>query len=293
MVVGPCAAFIVFRRQNFGRRGRRLASPKSVRWKHKQKSEKKRGKKMRNLKSAKNFIFGMLTMALIFSLAMTVLADPVWKTVQIFYNNIKIILDGEELIPKNVNGDIVDPFIMDGTTYLPVRAISEALGLDVEWDGNNWKVYLTTPTTPRPRDILQAFEIRGTDNSAFYEENQSFKMLGNDYSGYLWGNQSWMSSGIVRHLSEANISTFYNLEGKYKTIKGTLGRIDGTGTRAGTFSIYLDDELFTGFTLTSTMPTHEIIIDVTDVRILRIEVFIEAQSSSTLTQYGFGNVTVE
>ncbi|MGN0106880.1 MAG: carbohydrate-binding domain-containing protein [Hominilimicola sp.] len=38
------------------------------------------------------------------------------------------------------------PVIEDGRTLVPVRAISDMLGLDVEWDENNKNVTITTPT---------------------------------------------------------------------------------------------------------------------------------------------------
>ena len=53
----------------------------------------------------------------------------------ITYRGIKIILDGERIIPRDVNGNMVEPFIMNNVTYLPLRALSNALGFDVEWDG--------------------------------------------------------------------------------------------------------------------------------------------------------------
>lgn len=64
-------------------------------------------------------------------------------TVQRFYNNIKITLNGTEITPKDVNGNVVEPFIIDGTTYLPVRAISNALGLNVDWNGETQTVILS------------------------------------------------------------------------------------------------------------------------------------------------------
>ena len=48
--------------------------------------------------------------------------------------NIQIMVDGVEMIPKDVNGKIVSPFLSDGTTYLPIRAVSIALGMKVLWD---------------------------------------------------------------------------------------------------------------------------------------------------------------
>lgn len=49
-------------------------------------------------------------------------------------NNIKIIINGEELIPVDVNGNAVDVFVYNGTTYAPLRALTEALGATVGYD---------------------------------------------------------------------------------------------------------------------------------------------------------------
>ena len=35
---------------------------------------------------------------------------------------------------KDVNGEVKEAFIVDGTTYVPLRGISEILGYDVQWD---------------------------------------------------------------------------------------------------------------------------------------------------------------
>lgn len=60
------------------------------------------------------------------------------------YNNIRITLDGATITPKDANGNSVEPFIIDGTTYLPVRGIASALGLSVSWDGTNKTVLLSS-----------------------------------------------------------------------------------------------------------------------------------------------------
>ena len=62
--------------------------------------------------------------------------------VERFYKNIKITLNGINIEPKDVNGNIVEPFIIDGTTYLPVRAICKALGLEVNWNSETNTVEL-------------------------------------------------------------------------------------------------------------------------------------------------------
>ena len=71
------------------------------------------------------------------------------ERVAINYRRIKIVLDGEEIIPCDGAGTTVEPFIMSssGTTYLPLRAVSQALGLNVQWDGIANTVTLTSGGT--------------------------------------------------------------------------------------------------------------------------------------------------
>ena len=68
--------------------------------------------------------------------SVTALATSGTKTLNAGYRNIKLVVDGSEVMPRDVNGNIVEPFIVDGTTYLPLRAVAEALGKDVDWDPN-------------------------------------------------------------------------------------------------------------------------------------------------------------
>lgn len=60
------------------------------------------------------------------------------------YSDIKISLDGKEVLPVTASGQYVEPFAINGTTYLPVRGIASVMGLLVNWDGNTNTVVLTT-----------------------------------------------------------------------------------------------------------------------------------------------------
>lgn len=59
---------------------------------------------------------------------------------------VRVIVNGLEL-HSEVPGQIVD-----GSTLLPVRAVSEALGADVQWDANN---YVATITTQKKTSLTQ------------------------------------------------------------------------------------------------------------------------------------------
>lgn len=66
------------------------------------------------------------------------------KAATLNYNNIKISLNNNLILPSDANGNYVEPFAINGTTYLPVRAVGNAMGLEVNWDSTNNTVVLTS-----------------------------------------------------------------------------------------------------------------------------------------------------
>lgn len=74
--------------------------------------------------------------------ATTAFATVGSRTAELWYNNIKITLNGKEIVPTDANGNTIEPFTIDGTTYLPVRGIASALGMNVGWDGETNTVSL-------------------------------------------------------------------------------------------------------------------------------------------------------
>ncbi len=67
--------------------------------------------------------------------------------------DINITIDGDEFIPKNVLGEEVFPFIEAGSTFLPVRAMGEAVGKEVSFDAENYAVYIGT--RPMEKDAIR------------------------------------------------------------------------------------------------------------------------------------------
>lgn len=96
------------------------------------------------MKNQKSFFAGMVTMLLIVCLAGTAMATTGKITKELEYRNIKVTLDGKQLDLRDAQGNSVEPFMFDGTNYLPVRALSESLGLSVSWDGSTNTVVLKT-----------------------------------------------------------------------------------------------------------------------------------------------------
>jgi len=99
--------------------------------------------KMIKKSSIKGFVSGVLVTVLLMS-AIPVLASSGGKTIEVFYNNIKITLDGKQITPRDGRGEIVEPFVYNDSTYLPLRAVATALGLSVDWDGSTQTAILGT-----------------------------------------------------------------------------------------------------------------------------------------------------
>ena len=90
----------------------------------------------------RSYIAGVLTAVLILGLCIPTIAATIQKQMAVTYKNIKICIDGNEITPKDANGNVVEPFVSGGTTYLPVRAVGEAFGKDVAWDNATNTVYV-------------------------------------------------------------------------------------------------------------------------------------------------------
>ena len=55
---------------------------------------------------------------------------------------IRIYVYGEKIVQTDTDLNKIEPFIYNGTTYLPVRAVSQALGKKVIWDEKANSVYI-------------------------------------------------------------------------------------------------------------------------------------------------------
>lgn len=100
-----------------------------------------------NKEKIKGFITGIVVMTLIFSTAITGFAASGSQSITATYNNIKLYVNQKLITPKDAAGNTVEPFIYNGTTYLPVRAVANALGQDVSWDNSTKSVYIGSQPT--------------------------------------------------------------------------------------------------------------------------------------------------
>lgn len=83
-------------------------------------------------KEIKGFICGVIATTVIAGAAS---AAGIWDNISVLRNDINIIVNGSEVTADN--------FVYNDTTYLPLRAVSTALGANVEYDDLTNTAYIS------------------------------------------------------------------------------------------------------------------------------------------------------
>ena len=84
----------------------------------------------------KKYLAGFLACMLLCSFTPIALASTGTQNLKASFRNIRVSVNDTIISLTDASGKTVEPFIVNGTTYLPVRAVAQALGQNVSWDGN-------------------------------------------------------------------------------------------------------------------------------------------------------------
>ena len=144
------------------------------------------------------------------------------------YVGVNLVVEGVTVIPKDANGNIVEPFIYEGTTYLPVRAVGEALGMPVSWDGSTKTVYVGDV----PGQDIYLLDVCPPYEKGGYGQPNELKMMGKKHQ-----------KGFTLEYY-MNCYAIFNLNGEYDTLEFDFGHVDGRDSNAAHYDVYLDGEYF-------------------------------------------------
>lgn len=103
--------------------------------------------------SRKRWFAASIAMGMLVTGAAGVYAGSKLQEIKAFLNpDIGITVNGKDFKPVDDKGKAIVPITYDNTTYLPVRAVSEALQVPVKYDSASNKVRIGsgTSTTPEP-----------------------------------------------------------------------------------------------------------------------------------------------
>lgn len=181
---------------------------------------------MKRIYRIRDFLAGAIAMMLIVGLSLPVKAALTDKTINV-RSGVSIYVDGVKLNPKDVNGNSVETFIYNGTTYVPARALSECLGKNVSYDGSTQSVYIGTASGDA-RYLLDVCPPYQTKN---YKASATITMSGKKYAnGFIF---DW-NNGFA----------LFNLNGQYDFLSFDVGHVDSSvSMRDATINIYLDGNL--------------------------------------------------
>lgn len=100
------------------------------------------------MKKLTYFFAGIITAAVLISLSISALASD--GALTITTHPINVLVNGEVFQPKDANGNDVLVFTYNGTTYAPLRALAEAYGLEVGYDGTRNIATVNKPAESQP-----------------------------------------------------------------------------------------------------------------------------------------------
>lgn len=140
----------------------------------------------------RSFFAGVMTTLILVSLIGSAIATANrQEQATLNYSGIKIILNGTEVIPKDASGNTIEPFAINGTTYLPVRGIANALGLDVAWDQATQTVKLSSTSnnpaqsTPAPSTPAPSSGATTGEKNALSKAQQYLRVSAFSYTGLI------------------------------------------------------------------------------------------------------------
>lgn len=205
------------------------------------------------------------------------------RNIDIYYRNIRLMIDGAEYVPTNANGEVVEPFVSNGTTYLPVRAVANAFGKDVKWDSENSIVYIGKEGRMEPDNRLDNLQYMNywEDDSCHRLERINGTVT--DYNGNIYTNGMLAYFG---YWGDSAMSFEYPLNGQYERLTGTvvLPKIVSTTTTSedechtSETDVTISDEngnvLFDGKGITASMP-FKFDLNVKGLNSIKIYIFSE------------------
>ncbi len=216
-----------------------------------------------------------LTIAAALALSVSVGASNLLEKTITVNTGVRIFMDGVELIPRGVNGQEVETFVYNGTTYVPIRAISEAYKKAVKWDGTDGIVYIGEV----PGEKMYLKDVCPPYQTDHIETRDYVELAGNRYMDNM--------VSYLQPLSHSSGWALYNLNGQFSALEFDVGHVDGGSMDGKTLNIYLDGELAYTKELTGEMLPEHIVVPLNGALQMKIEF------SASFGEYAIVNATIE
>jgi hypothetical protein len=149
------------------------------------------------MKRLSGFIMGVITTVILLVLFVPSLASSTLQTIEVGMNAVNLSIDGnivskigEGYVREGTESEICSSISFQGTTFIPIRRVSEILGINVEYDNNTKTVLLTTNNYKLGKDTEKSnnmnIDITPT-NITNYEDFKSMWTI--EYNTYTSKNE--------------------------------------------------------------------------------------------------------
>ncbi|MCM3760975.1 copper amine oxidase N-terminal domain-containing protein [Alkalihalobacillus oceani] len=216
----------------------------------------------------KKLMVFMMASVLVVGFALGASASPILERISAHLNwSISFVIDGSNWVPTDQNNEKLAPITYQNTTYLPIRAVSEALGVAVDWDQQTQTISLGEGTESVP---VTSEEVK-VGYSAFTTVDKRYTVQqGKDYQ-----------SGIVlESINSAAKNISLLPANKYQTVNLTLAAIDAD--KDIRVQVIAGETVLKDVTLTAGQPLQEVNLEIGGIQELKVEAVAAPGSSEKL-----------
>ncbi|BBI32445.1 copper amine oxidase N-terminal domain-containing protein [Cohnella abietis] len=156
------------------------------------------------------FVSTLLACSLVFTTVGVTASNGIQNITAALNKNIKFVLDGSSWQPKDPKGNNLSALVYNGSTYVPLKSVSEALGAEVDW---NPKTTTITINSGGDQSGIPYLDGDNTSNSS----------NGSSNSG---SNSGSSNSGGSNSSGSNNSSSSDNSDDNAPVSTGNLGSFD-------------------------------------------------------------------
>lgn len=215
------------------------------------------------------FLTALISMIASFSIAMTAVGSTLLEEVKAFLNKeINLVLNGGPWEMK-MEGEKFYPITYNGRTYLPVRAVAEALNVPIDYDAATKTVYIGEKTNKVP---ILSENYRPVSSKIISDASQRL-INQTDYGTVALFSKVLYSNSYIQLEPEAKYSKLV----LYVDVDGDDVDLRITNKNNGINPVIIQSDL-----VTEGDGLKEITVDITGIRTLSIDV-MTAEPNQTAT----------
>ncbi|GIO34078.1 MULTISPECIES: stalk domain-containing protein [Paenibacillus] len=152
-------------------------------------------------------------------------------------HGLTFLLNGEAWTPKDANGAKATPISYKGTTYVPLRAVAEATGAEVKFDGAKQQITISTGSnqaeaeTPNKQGERVPFSV---NNVSHLKWSYFASGITRNKADLLFGETQYETAFIVNEVNSAGQGVAFKVKEGTKRVGVLVGfkspKSDGTAT---------------------------------------------------------------